>query len=120
MKRVELASGLAGGVGEGFLEELEQQGRCSRTREQRRVVAAAGHRRGSQSPLWETVNCRHYSLSSVRKRDSLVCMWVLMVLQRPQYLKPQSPHMYTYGMFFPPPPLTSTHTSMKTVLSQAV
>lgn len=122
MKRVKLASGLAGGVGEGFLEELQQQGRCSRTREQK----AGG--RSSRAQERQPVRVRSWEPSTAgttvcpRRKRGLTGVYVglLMVLQRPQYLKPQSPHMYTEDVFSPRPPLTSTHTSMKTVLSQAV
>lgn len=122
MKRVKLASGLAGGVGGGFLEKLQQQGRCSRTREQK----AGG--RSSRAQERQPVSLRSWEPSTAgttvcpRRKRGLTGVYVvvLMVLQRPQYLKPQSPHVYTEDVFSPRPPLPSTHTSMKTVLSQAV
>lgn len=47
MKRVKLASGLAGGVREGFLEGLRSKGDAPGRGSRSQVAATAGHRRGS-------------------------------------------------------------------------
>lgn len=111
MKRVKLASGLAGGVREGFPEELQQQGRCSRKREQR--SGSCNSRAQKRQPVsvssWESPTTGSAVCPRRKRGITGVYVGMLMILQQPQYLRPQFPHVYSEDVFCPPA-LTTQHT----------